>query len=73
MTYITVILIHVGLVTYTMPLVSQEACSQALLDVHNAAPELSERAGGVEVWAQCKVTSEQTLSRSLRPVARPER
>ena len=73
MTNITVILIHVGLVTYTMPLVSQEACGQALLDVHNAAPDLSERAGGVEVWAQCKVTSEQTLSRSLRPVARPER
>lgn len=67
-TYFTILLIHIAATTYTVTLLSQAECSDALLIISDARHELSDMAGGGETWAQCHRTN--LLSASMRPKAR---
>lgn len=73
MTEITILIVHIGLASYGLAVGSPEDCSAALLKVSDARSELSEMGDGGEVWSQCMPTGQYTLTRSLRPRARPER
>jgi len=73
MTEITILIVHIGLAVHSMALGSPEDCSAALLKISDARHELSAMGDGGDTWAQCVPTGQRTLTRSLRPHARPER
>ena len=69
-TLITIMLMHIGGVTYMAQFDSQEACGRALLEFSTIADALEEEYRG-EAWAQCLRTYAPSVS--IRPQARPTR
>ena len=63
---ITILLVHIGVNTYSTIYPSQMACGEALVAIAEATPVVGEP----RVWAQCVRT--YAPSKSIRPRARGE-